>query len=52
METQPDRATISVVVPTRTRAEHGVACARELLHCVGFLEMISFEKAGAPLAKQ
>jgi glycosyltransferase involved in cell wall biosynthesis len=45
METQPDRATISIVVPTRNRAEHAAACARELLLCVGFLEIIFVDQS-------
>ena len=52
METLSDRATISIVVPTRNRAEHAAACARELLHCEGFLEIIFVDQSDDDATEQ
>ena len=39
------RPTLSVVVPTRNRPEHAVACVQALLQCAGFHELIVVDQS-------
>jgi glycosyltransferase involved in cell wall biosynthesis len=45
MDPGPPGATISIVVPTRNRADHALACAHELQQCEGFLEVIFVDQS-------
>jgi len=43
--TQPNPLTLSVVVPTRNRRDHALACARTLLAADGFIELIVIDQS-------
>ena len=39
------RPSVSVVVPTRNRPDHALACVQDLLRCDGFLEIIVVDQS-------
>jgi GT2 family glycosyltransferase len=41
----PDNPSISIVVPTRNRPDHAVECARALLFCSGFTEIVFVDQS-------
>jgi glycosyltransferase involved in cell wall biosynthesis len=45
MQGSAGRPSVSVVVPTRNRPDHALACVKELLRCDGFLEIIVVDQS-------
>ncbi|HEX3776571.1 MAG TPA: glycosyltransferase family A protein [Polyangiaceae bacterium] len=41
------RPSVSVVIPTRNRAEHAAACVKRLLSCTGFREIVVVDQSDA-----